>query len=82
MKTRGMTAYDPKKDNWDKFSITNKDLFENSPYYMDNLSLWKYNIYLGQILYPVKTYTIYNVEKYNLEYKQIQYPVMTNVISI
>ena len=62
--------------------LWNKELFENEPPYIDNLTILKYNIQLGQILYPVKTNTKYNEEKYNMQQHQKKYSVMINGISI
>ena len=44
----------------------NKELFKNAPPYIDNITL-KYNIQLRQILYPIKTNTIYSEDKYNIQ---------------
>ena len=46
--------------------IKNKELFENAPPNMDNITL-KYKIQLGQILYPIKTKTMYSEDTYNIQ---------------
>ena len=83
---------------WTQFGY-NKELFDNAPPYMDNLTLWKrvpfiyhtkelsnyrakwkYDIQLGQILYPVKTNRICGEEKYYMQQQKIQYSAMINRI--